>query len=114
MNDLLSHIGARILERRQQMRLTQEELAEKVGVTPQTISAAELGKKALRPENIIGVSAALGISTDYLLLGIISSEDNTILSQKISQLTSVQYRHLEDIIDSFIAALQEKEGQEPY
>ena len=53
MNNLLEQMGKRILERRKQMRLTQEELAERAGVTSQMISTAELGKKAMRPENII-------------------------------------------------------------
>ena len=52
MEDLLNQIGSRILSRRKQLRMTQEELAEKAGITPQTVSSAELGKKALRPENI--------------------------------------------------------------
>ena len=69
MNNLLEQMGKRILERRKQMRLTQEELAERAGVTSQMISTAELGKKAMRPENIIKICSVLEISTDYLLLG---------------------------------------------
>lgn len=103
MDDLLHQMGERISARRKQLRWTQEELAEAAGVTPQTISTAELGKKALRPGNIINVCAALGISPDYLLLGRISEEDLSILSQKVSQLSPEQYRHLEDVVDSFIA-----------
>ena len=96
-------MGERIMARRKQLRWTQEELAEAAGVTPQTISTAELGKKALRPVKIINICAALDISPDYLLLGRISGEDISILSQKVSQLSPGQYRHLEDVVDSFIA-----------
>ena len=103
MDDLLHQMGERISARRKQLRWTQEELAEAAGVTPQTISSAELGKKAPRPGNIINVCAALDISPDYLLLGRISGEDLSILSQKVSQLSPEQYRHLEDVVDSFIA-----------
>lgn len=108
MADLLSGIGNRIYERRKQLRLTQDELADKAGVTPQTISAAELGKKALRPENILGVSDALEISTEYLLRGIVTQEDNAILTRKVSVLSPRQYRHLEDIVNSYVAAVTEK------
>lgn len=103
MDTLLHQMGERISARRKQLRWTQEELAEAAGVTPQTISTAELGKKALRPANIINICAALDISPDYLLLGRISEEDLSILSQKVSQLSPEQYRHLEDVVDSFIA-----------
>lgn len=102
-DNLLREMGNRIYDRRKQLRLTQELLAEAAGITPQTVSAAELGKKALRPENIINICSALDISPDYLLLGRISGEDKSLLIQKVSQLTPVQYHHLEDIIDSFIA-----------
>ena len=108
MDELLREMGNRIVARRKQLRLTQEELAEAVGVTPQMISTAELGKKALRPSNIIKICAGLDISPDFLLLVKISDTDYSILAQKIACLTPEQYRHLEDIIDSFIAVATEK------
>lgn len=111
MDDLLKQIGSRILNRRKQLRMTQEELAEKAGITPQTVSAAELGKKALRPENIIRICSALEVSTDYLLLGKVNSHDHSTLSSKISDLSPTQYRHLEDIINSFLAAVEEQSTQ---
>lgn len=111
MDDLLNQIGSRILSRRKQLRMTQEELAEKAGITSQTVSSAELGKKALRPENIIRLCSALDISTDYLLLGEINENDHSILLSMISDLSPIQYRHLEDIINSFILALEEREAQ---
>ena len=103
MDNLLAQMGSRILKRRKQLRMTQEEL----GVMPQTISTAELGKKALRPENIVRICTALDISTDYLLMGKISEASLTLLEKKISQLPPEKICHLEDIIDSFIAAVIE-------
>ena len=111
MDDLLKQVGYRILSRRKQLRMTQEELAEKAGITPQTVSSAELGKKALRPENIIRISSALGISTEYLLLGEINACDHSTLISKISNLSPIHYQHLEDIINSFIAALECQDTQ---
>lgn len=110
MDDLLLQIGKRILDRRKQLRMTQEELAEAAKITPQTVSSAELGKKALRPENIIKISMALNVSTDYLLCGSVTAIDYSCLIQQFTQLTSVQYRHLEDIVHSFIEAIQEDEA----
>lgn len=111
MEDLLNQIGNRILNRRKQLRMTQEELSEKAGITPQTVSSAELGKKALRPENIIRICSALAISTDYLLLGEVNEYDHSLLCSKIASLSPAQYRHLEDIIDSFTAAVVEHDTQ---
>lgn len=97
-------------DRRKQKNLTQEALAEKANVTPQTISTAELGHKAMRPETIISVCNALEISTDYLLRGDITPSDYNTLIQKSSNLTPSQYRHLEDIISSYIAAVKGSEA----
>lgn len=110
MNDLLLQIGKRIYDRRKQLRMTQDELAEKADLTSQTVSSAELGKKALRPENVIKICAALQVSTDYLLLGNIATEDYSYLSDKISGLSPTDYRYLEDIITSYVSAIQSKEA----
>ncbi len=104
MDITLQQVGRRLYERRKQLRMTQEELAERVGITAQTISTAELGKKAMRADTIIRVCAALDISADYLLFGHISS-------QEVSQLSPGQYRHLEDAIDSFVAIALENENK---
>lgn len=111
MNITLQEVGKRLYERRKQLRMTQEELAERVGITAQTISTAELGKKAMRADTIIRVCGALDISADYLLFGYVSTQDLSILSQKVSQLTPEQYRHLEDAIDSFVAIAMEKKNE---
>ncbi len=109
MDSVLKEMGRRMTERRKQLRLTQEEIAERTELTEQTISTAETGRKALRPENIIKICAALDISPDYLLLGNITSVDASILSEKVNRLTPSQYRHLEEIIDNFVSAVTEKD-----
>lgn len=69
-NDLyLKEIGQRITERRKQLGLTQEALAEKGELTTQFVSYAEAGKRAMRPENLLKLSSALNVSADYLLTG---------------------------------------------
>ena len=75
MNELLVGMGQRIASARKAKRLTQEQVAELSGVSYQTISSAELNKKSLRAENIIKISQALGVSTDYLLTGNRNEQD---------------------------------------
>jgi len=108
MDEVIKQMGIRILTRRKQLRLTQEELAEASNVTPQTISTAELGKKALRPGNIVKICSALDISADYLLYGRVTVEDHSLMMKKISGLTPSQYHHLEDIINSYLSAVSER------
>lgn len=66
---LYAEIGHRIKKRRKQLGMSQENLAELMGVTPQMISTAENGTKGIRPENIIKFSKALNLSCDYILTG---------------------------------------------
>ncbi len=95
----LVEIGNRIAERRKQMGLTQEALAEKGDMTTQFVSYAEAGKRAMRPENLLKLSSALNVSADYLLTGEIVDKDLLILSDKMRSLTPSQLRIIENVID---------------
>lgn len=99
VNYLLTDMGLRIAKLRKQMGLTQEELAELTGISGQTISAAELGKKALRPENIVKLSSALGVSTDYLLTGHRNSIDYAAIHSKLAHVSPEQYDKIMCVID---------------
>lgn len=99
----LLQIGQRITERRKKLGWTQEALAEKADLSPQFISYAESGKRAMRPENLLKISGALGVSADYLLTGEIIEKDMLLLSDKMSKLTPAQLRTIENIVDECIA-----------
>ncbi len=98
----LQEIGQRIVDRRKKLGLTQEALAEKGDMTTQFVSYAEAGKRAMRPENLLKVSLALGVSADYLLTGDIVDKDLLLLSEKLRKLTPSQLRIIENIIDESI------------
>lgn len=95
----LKEIGQRIMERRKKLGLTQEALAEKADVTAQFVSYAEAGKRAMRPENLLKMAAALDVSADYLLTGEIIDKDLLILADKLRGLTPSQIRIVENVID---------------
>lgn len=100
---ILQEIGKRILDRRKQLGLTQEALAEKAEVTTQFVSYAESGKRAMRPENLLKISVALGVSADYLLTGDIIDKDSLLISEKLRQLTPKQLQLIESLIDTYIS-----------
>ena len=101
----LEEIGQRIAERRKRLGLTQEALAERGEVITQFVSYAEAGKRAMRPENLLKISSALGVSADYLLTGDIIDKDMLLLSEKLKQLSPSQLRIVESIIDETILLL---------
>ena len=62
-------LGERIAYYRKKAGYSQEGLAERLGVSRQAISKWETGEATPDAERIIVLAAALGISTDTLLLG---------------------------------------------
>jgi len=62
-------LGQRIKMRRQALKLTQQELAEALGLTPQHISAIEKGKRAPSLPSLAKLAEELGVTIDYLLTG---------------------------------------------
>ena len=98
----LDEVGKRVMERRKKLGLTQEALGEMSGLTTQFVSYAESGKRAMRPENLMRMAAALGVSTDYLLTGDIIDKDKLLLSEKLGKLTAEEVRIVESIIDECI------------
>lgn len=61
------HLGNRIHQLRKENGLSQEQLAEKMGVSRQAVSKWELGESTPDTDKIIGMSQLFDVSTDYLL-----------------------------------------------
>lgn len=62
-------LGQRIRKRRQEMKLTQEEVAKALGLTSQHISAIEQDKRAPSITSLARLAEELGVSIDYLVTG---------------------------------------------
>ena len=62
-------VGARIQRSRERAGLTQDALAERVGLEPKSISAIERGVVGASLTTLKGVCEALHISSDALLFG---------------------------------------------
>ena len=62
-------IGKRIRKRRQILEMTQQELAEAIGVTPQHISAIEQDKRDPSLSSLAKLAEELGVTIDYLVTG---------------------------------------------
>lgn len=99
-NDVfLVNMGLRIAQRRKELHLTQEQLAEKIGVSLQTISNIELGKKAVRPENLANLCSYLGVTSDYILYGKRNKQQMNDTIAKLSALDREAYHTVQGLID---------------
>ena len=97
--DFLKEMGQRIMVRRKSLRMTQEEMADKLGVSAQMISNLELGKKAIRPENLARVCVVLGLSADFVLTGANTKTAVDAVAEKLVQLTAEELQMVSDMID---------------
>ncbi|MBA7524677.1 hypothetical protein ES705_16819 [subsurface metagenome] len=62
-------LGQRLKERRKALKLTQQELAESLQVTPQHISAIEQDVRAPSLPFLAKLAEELGVTVDYLVTG---------------------------------------------
>lgn len=95
----LKEIGIRIVERRKELKLTQEQVAERMNVSIQMISNIERGNKAIKIDNLLKLCNILKTSTDYILTGKRTDSDFDTLTDKISQLTNSDYKMIEMLVD---------------
>ena len=100
----LLDMGMRIAQRRKDLRMTQEQLAEKMGLSLQSISCVELGKKAIRPENLANLCIHLDVTSDYILYGKRNREQMQDVISKISALSPEAYAAVQHIINLLYSA----------
>lgn len=101
----ISSIGGRILKRRKQLGMTQEQAAEKAGLSHQFFSCVETNRKNLTAESVIKVAHALETSTDYILTGQPNHVDRNRIMEKINNLKDNELICLEKMIESYMEAL---------
>lgn len=102
MNDdkqFLIEMGKRISKRRKELKLTQEQLAESINLSLQSISCIELGKKAIRPENLVNLCNTLKVSSDYILTGKKAVNQLEGIFKKLATLSDSDYTMVENLVD---------------
>jgi transcriptional regulator with XRE-family HTH domain len=96
-------LGERIREKREELGLTQLQLAQALGVTPQHISVVEQNKRAPSLDLLAKWAHELGVTTDYLITGkesvvsdfgsVIKADDTLSLDIKRALVTIVEQLH---------------------
>ena len=66
-NSKMLSLGIRIKQARENAGFTQEQLAERIGISRATIARYESGEIEPKLKNLIAIAEQLQISTDYLL-----------------------------------------------
>ena len=73
----MAGVGERIKKRRLELEWTQDQLAQKAGISKSFLSDLENGKRSVGAENLLDIARALGVSIDFLMTGEPSSNATT-------------------------------------
>lgn len=94
-------IGQRIRKFRKAHQLSQEDLAEKIGISTTHMSHIETGNTKLSLPVLVAIAAALDVRTDDLLFDRTEAGRNTVMEELLSSLgdcSAQQVKVLSDIV----------------
>ena len=94
----LSPIGSRIKAARENKKITQEELAAMVDLSPTHISVIERGVKPPKLETLIRIANALGVSADFLLVDVVENATDGIACELSKTISKMPRREREKVL----------------
>lgn len=98
-------IGKRIKEKRLERSWSQENLSEKVGLSPVYIGMIERGEKQPKLDTFIRIANALNVSADELLEDVLNQGYKIKISrysEQIASLSEAEQKRLFNVIEAFL------------
>ena len=111
MDTKITEVGKRISELRQERGYTREKLAEMSEISTQFLADIEKGRKSMTVATLRQISAALHISTDYIVNGTVPSDDNFFIISILDSLSEKNRKQAEKILAIFAESVNE---EKPY
>lgn len=99
-------IGGRIQEIRKQRGLTQEQMAERVNISPHYLSALERGVYNIKLDLLVDILNILNCSADEVFQDVVDSSSKikaSQLSEKLKGLPLQEQRKILEVVDIMIA-----------
>ena len=90
-------LGERISNYREKAGLTQNELAERIGISQNHLSCLERGKYAIKAENLIRICEELGVSVETLWYDRKASGSNLKIEKNLSWILSLNAEEQEKV-----------------
>lgn len=103
-------VGQRIQQMRRKRGMTQEQLAEAVGMSPTHISVIERGVKPTKVNNFVAIANTLQVSADELLLDVLdctAKMESTELYHLIEELPPEKQSLVLKLVRILVAELKE-------
>ncbi len=102
---LSGSIGKQIRDYRLKKNLRQEDLAEKVNVSPNYIGMIERDEKIPALDTFVDILNVLDASADIVLSSVLKNgykTKNSVLDEKLSNLTETERNKIYDVIDTLL------------
>ena len=91
ITEIDAHIGRRIKARRLHQGMSQENLADALGITFQQVQKYEKGTNGARGSRIVGIAKALNVSPGYFFEGIVEAPGQHPQSDPTTQFMVLPY-----------------------
>ena len=98
-------IGEQVKLAREQAKLTQEQFADKIDVSPQYVSDLERGVVGISIPTLKKACITLGVSSDQILFGTKAESRAAVISEKTKVLNDEQFSILSEITGKFVEAI---------
>lgn len=99
-------IGEQIKLARERTKMTQEQFAERIDVSPQYVSDLERGVVGVSISTLKRICIILGVSSDQILFGVERENRVVAIADKCKSLSPKQYMLLSEIITKYVEALE--------
>lgn len=99
-------LGKRVREERLKLRLTQEELSEKVGISSNFLGQIERGDRKLSVDTLVSLANALEVSVNYLLSDSLEFSADSVVKETVHLLAQMPHKRKAFVLD-FIRRFQE-------
>lgn len=116
VDDSMYNIGSNIRTARKRADLTQEEMSECIGVTPQYLSDLERGLVGTSISTLIKICNNLNVSADFILFGESrgNGSANSTLIEKIQRLPKYKVDMVETTVNILLEAMDMEPGRQTY
>ena len=101
-------IGEQVRIAREQAKLTQEQFAERIEVSPQYISDLERGVVGISIPTLKRLCTSLSVSSDQILFDRKTEHYAAAIGEKCRSLSDSQFHLVLEIIDRFLCAVEEE------
>lgn len=97
------HVGKRIRHRRWMVGMTQQQLAEKVGIKFQQIQKYETGMNRVSASRLWDISVSLGVSISFFFEGLAGAESESDATTDIQQGDMLADKEALELVRSYYA-----------